>query len=279
MDAQNTITAKLAITDSYKYVGDSRNDTQTFSSVDIKSAADDKSSLSSLNFLGEIKTIDDVITANLKSITLETTELKFISGAIKTDIPSESYSALSSLQDIYQLYDLSPEELISNLISTFKEFNQADNTITIKSIEGTEIDAGDGKDVVVGGIGDDTIIGGAGADKLTGGKGLDVFKFAFSDFFSEDANGNPIFDKSLDTITDFSLRDGDYLEFGEMGQLTFYKTLSAAKSEEAQLFYVKGQIYFNADTSGESYLPTVIVTLTGSPALNADGTDFNYPSV
>jgi hypothetical protein len=75
------------------------------------------------------------------------------------------------------------------------------------------------------------------------------------------------------------LRDGDVLDFGEMGQLTFYKTLSAAKSEEAQLFYVKGQIYFNADTTDEAYLPTVIITLTGSPALNSDGTDFNYPSV
>ncbi|MEI8237718.1 MAG: hypothetical protein WCG11_11220, partial [Methylococcaceae bacterium] len=107
---------------------------------------------------------------------------------------------------------------------------------------------------------------------------LDVFVSSFSDFFSEDANGNPVFDKSLDTITDFSLRDGDYLEFGEMGQLTFYKTLSAAKSEEAQLFYVKGQIYFNADSSGEVYLPTVIITLTGSPALNTEGTDFNYPA-
>jgi len=277
--AQNTITAKLAITDSYKYVGDNRNDTQIFSSVDIKSAADDKSSLSSLNFSGEIKTIDDVITANLKSFTLETTELKFISGAIKTDIPSESYSALSSLQDIYHLDDLSPQEIINNLIYTFKDFNEADNTITIKSSEGTEIYAGGGKDVVVGGIGDDTIIGGAGSDKLTGGKGLDTFKFALSDFISENANGESVFNKSADTITDFNLKDGDVLDFGEMGQLGFYKTLNDAKADDAQLFYVKGQIYYNVDTTGEKYTPTVVITLTGNPALNAEGTDFNYPSV
>jgi hypothetical protein len=75
------------------------------------------------------------------------------------------------------------------------------------------------------------------------------------------------------------LKDGDVLDFGEIGQLGFYKTLNDAKADEAQLFYVKGQIYYNVDTTGEKYTPTVIITLTGNPALNADGTDFNYPSV
>ena len=113
---------------------------------------------------------------------------------------------------------------------------------------------------------------------MTGGKGFDAFKFSFSDFFIENSNGDPVFNKSADIITDFSSQEEDILYFSEMGELGFYKTINDAKAAKAQLFYVKGDIYYNIDTTGQKYTPTVIITLTGNPELNADGTDFNYPT-
>jgi Ca2+-binding RTX toxin-like protein len=278
-DSGTSITANVAYSHTNKYLNDNYISILNFSSATFNIVSED---MYSISFSGGVTTSNDETSINLKNVTLETSSFKMLSANISmTNVDSESSAIFYDIENILSNNSdgISPADAIISSLDTLLTLNQSDNTITIKSSEGVEIDAGRGKDVVLGGKGDDIITGGTGADKLTGGKGLDVFKFAFSDFFSEDANGNPIFDKSLDTITDFSLRDGDYLEFGEIGQLTFYKTLSAAKSEEAQLFYVKGQIYFNADSSGKSYLPTVIVTLTGSPALNADGTDFNYPSV
>ncbi|MDT0592161.1 Ig-like domain-containing protein, partial [Halomonas sp. PAR8] len=64
---------------------------------------------------------------------------------------------------------------------------------------------GAGDDILSGGDGDDLLIGGAGADTLTGGTGRDVFRFEAGD---AGAAGSPV----VDTITDFSLGDGDILD-------------------------------------------------------------------
>ena len=278
-DSGSSITANVSYSHTNKYLNDNYISVLNFSSAAFSIVSED---MYSISFSGGVTTSNDETSINLKNVTLETSSLKMLSANISmTNVDSESAAIFYDIENILSNNSegTSPAEAIISSLNALSMLDQGDNTFTIKSSEGLEIDAGSGNDVVLGGKGDDIITGGAGSDKLTGGKGLDVFKFAFSDFFSEDANGNPVFDKSLDTITDFSLRDGDVLDFGEMGQLTFYKTLSAAKSEEAQLFYVKGQIYYNTDTSDGAYLPTVIVTLTGSPAVNADLTDFNYPSV
>jgi Ca2+-binding RTX toxin-like protein len=281
-DTGTSLTANVAYNYSSKYLNENYSSSLNFTSAAFKVVSEDTSSLS---FAGEIKNNNEEMSLNLKNFTLENSDLKMVSAAISaTAIDPELSNVFYNLKNILSNDSveggaLISEETVSGVINTFEYFNQADNTITIKSSEGTEIDAGDGKDVVVGGIGDDTIIGGAGSDKLTGGKGLDTFRFALSDFISENSSGDSAFNKSADTITDFNLKDGDVLDFGEMGQLGFYKTLNDAKDDEAQLFYVKGQIYYNVDMTGEKYVPTVIITLTGNPALNAEGTDFNYPSV
>jgi len=139
-----------------------------------------------------------------------------------------------------------------------------DNIITIVNKKGAHIYAGAGKDTISGGEGKDTISGGAGSDKLTGGKGADTFKFALSDFINKIANDYSVFNKSVDTITDFNWNNGDVLDFGNMGQLRFYDTFKEANTEYAQLFYFNGKIYYNIDTTGEKYIPTVIITLTGT---------------
>jgi hypothetical protein len=80
-------------------------------------------------------------------------------------------------------------------------------------------------------------------------------------------------------ITDFNLKELDKLDFSDLGELSFYSKLADAKEDNAHLFYVKdsGSIYLNTSTT-YGFTPTVIVTLTGMPALNADGTDWNYPA-
>jgi Ca2+-binding RTX toxin-like protein len=155
---------------------------------------------------------------------------------------------------------------------------QGANTITIKNVDGIEVDAGEGKDTIIGSIGNDTIIGGLGSDKLTGGKGIDTFVFNNSDFFTENTNGDLVFNKSTDTITDFNIKEEDTLEFGGLGELGFYATLKEAIADESTLFYVKGsgKIYLNTDTTGEKYTATPIIMLTGNPKVNLDITGWDY---
>lgn len=63
-----------------------------------------------------------------------------------------------------------------------------------------------GNDKLAGGGGDDVIVGGRGSDSLSGGKGADTFVFGKDDF-----KGKP----SVDTITDFKLKDGDVLQIAK----------------------------------------------------------------
>jgi Ca2+-binding RTX toxin-like protein len=278
LDIQNTITANVAFSDDSSSIN--------ISAAEFKIVADDKSSLSSLSFTGIVTGGMETSSINLKSLTLETADFKFVSGAVKTVISSEDYYAIKrQIHPMFSLMststDIFTEENINSSIAIFQGFNQGDNTITIKNAEGFAVDAGDGKDVLVGGIGGDTIIGGAGSDKLTGGKGADTFSFSRSDFFTEIVNkktgdSDLTFNKSADTIADFNLKDGDILGFGDLGELTFYATLAEAKADDASLFYVKGVVYLNTGTD-DKYIATPIIKLTGNPAVNAEGTDFAYP--
>lgn len=61
------------------------------------------------------------------------------------------------------------------------------------------LDGGTSHDILDGGAGDDVLKGGAHFDKLTGGTGADTFIFSGADI-------------SHDTITDFSLAEGDILD-------------------------------------------------------------------
>jgi Ca2+-binding RTX toxin-like protein len=64
---------------------------------------------------------------------------------------------------------------------------------------------GDGDDVISGSFGDDIVNGGAGNNTLTGGSGADVFQI------TADHDG-------FDTITDFSVLQGDTLDIKDVLQ-------------------------------------------------------------
>jgi Ca2+-binding RTX toxin-like protein len=207
-----------------------------------------------------------------------------MSSNIKATVDTSSLN-IYDLQDLLSGRQFSPSdqealqkttETITKTIDYFKTLNQGDDTITIKNPKGFSVDAGNGKDVVVGGKGDDMIIGGSGSDKLTGGKGSDFFSFSKADFFTDNANGVSVFNKSVDTITDFNLSEKDVLEFNDLGSLSFFLTLKDATAANAELFYVSGKVYLNTDTIGDKYTATPIITLTGNPKVNADLSDFAY---
>ncbi len=85
------------------------------------------------------------------------------------------------------------------------------------TLEGGEGDdvlfGGEGNDTLDGGAGEDTLIGGEGDDTLTGGAGADTF------VFGEDS-GN-------DTITDFSLTDGDKIDLATLSQTVTWEQLQS----------------------------------------------------
>ena len=83
-----------------------------------------------------------------------------------------------------------------------------------------------------------------------------------------------VFNKSVDTITDFSKKDGDSINLNDLGSLEFPKTLAEARTANMPLFYINGSIYFDGDLDPATYTPTVIIKLTGNPKVNVDFSDF-----
>ena len=85
------------------------------------------------------------------------------------------------------------------------------------TLEGGEGDdvllGGEGDDILLGGEGADMLIGGEGADTLTGGTGADTF------VFGEDSGD--------DTITDFSLTDGDKIHLATLAQTITWAQLQS----------------------------------------------------
>lgn len=277
--AGNTITANLA----YNSTSSDESSSINISSVAIKIAADDKSSLSSLSFSGKFTSNTDGNKISFSKLALETADFQQISSTISvTDF--ESYDTLSSLFSSDTPFGSDgidtffAEESLNNMITSFQGFNQGNDTVTIKKTDGLDFNAGDGVDVVVGGDGADSITGGSGSDTLTGGKSLDTFLFSNSDFLTEDTDGNAVFNKSVDTITDFSLTDGDVLDLGDLGELSFYATLADAETAVASLFYFNGTVYLNTDSTNENYKATKIINLTGNPKVKADLSGFDYPN-
>jgi Ca2+-binding RTX toxin-like protein len=215
----------------------------------------------------------------LSKVTLTTMDYKLTGTNISYNAATQDDGMVGITNlNVYRLVAVTAmqDDLMKNVVPNLINGN---NNISIKNKEGVQIDAGAGKDTVIGAAGDDTIIGGAGSDKLTGGKGADTFSFSNADFYTENANGDSVFNKSADTITDFNLKEHDVLEFGDLGELSFYAKLADAKEDNAHLFYVKGSgsIYLNTSTT-DGFTPTVIITLTGKPAVNANLTDWNYPA-
>ena len=281
IDLGSIVYANFVYTLNSKYSDNSENILLNFSSATLKIISDDKLNTSSLTFVGGMSFSDDETTnsTNISKFTLENNDLKTVSGAVPKILVGDQ-SVNYDLQSLQYLLDNEeiPQETITKTIDYFKTLNQGDNTVTIKNAEGFSVDAGNGKDVVVGGKGDDTIIGGAGSDKLTGVKGSDTFSFSKADFFTDNANGGSVFNKSVDTITDFNLSENDVLDFNDLGSLSFFSTVKDATVANAELFYVSGKIYLNTDITGDKYTAMPIITLTGNPKVNADLSDFAYPA-
>ena len=256
------------------------SDTELMGKIDYSSLSievKDNSLINKLEFSGSVsysvnsqnKDVN-ITSVNTKTLTLETNDLKVISFALvwtqENNVKNMDYLDFLSVLG-------SKSELVSKMIHIPQIPLTGNEVITIKSIEGYSLNSDDGNDTVVGGLGNDTINGGAGSDKLTGGKGADVFTFNRADFFGANVGGETIFNKSYDIITDFNPVKGDILDFKDIGEIGFYPTVAVAEIADASLFYSGGKIYLNTDTTGEKFIATPIIKLTGNQKsfLNADG--------
>jgi Ca2+-binding RTX toxin-like protein len=88
----------------------------------------------------------------------------------------------------------------------------AGNDYLIGGADNDRLTANDGLDTLDGGSGNDTLIGGIGNDTLIGGAGADQFTYLST--------------QQSDTITDFSISDGDQLR---LGSVTFANTNSGSQ--------------------------------------------------
>ncbi|WP_368449909.1 VCBS domain-containing protein [Cobetia amphilecti] len=69
---------------------------------------------------------------------------------------------------------------------------------------------GTGNDILSGGEGDDLLVGGTGNDILTGGDGADTFQWLGGDDINSEGG------MATDTITDFSVADGDVIDLSDL---------------------------------------------------------------
>ncbi|QPK04435.1 retention module-containing protein [Vibrio kanaloae] len=107
-------------------------------------------------------------------------------------------------------------DLNLNIVSDAADINLASETDDVQLLAGTNttdliagsgndrLEGGSGDDTLIGGDGNDTLIGGGGSDILTGGNGMDSFVWL------------NIEDGVEDTITDFSLSEGDQIDLREV---------------------------------------------------------------
>ena len=245
----------------------SNNDVTTSTHTESYSSySSSDSNGNSILFLGNIKYNPKTVTmtGSITGMTLTIDGTKYNSGKLQLnydDLKAMTFSKVDALLPTI----LSGDDVISISNEYISEINgYRGNDKIVGSKNGDLVNGNEGKDTLLGGDGDDTLAGGTGIDKLTGGKGADTFVFNSLDFWIENAAGDQIYNKSTDIINDFSPLEGDVLEFGELGGLVFYSTVAAAKIAEASLFYSGGKIYLNTDTTGEKFIATPIITLTGN---------------
>jgi Ca2+-binding RTX toxin-like protein len=245
----------------------SNNDVTTSTHTESYSSySSSDSNGNSILFLGNIKYNPKTVTmtGSITGMTLTIDGTKYNSGKLQLnydDLKAMTFSKVDALLPTI----LSGDDVISISNEYISEINgYRGNDKIVGSKNGDLVNGNEGKDTLLGGDGDDTLAGGTGIDKLTGGKGADTFAFNSLDFWIENAAGDQIYNKSTDIINDFSPLEGDVLEFGELGGLVFYSTVAAAKIAEASLFYSGGKIYLNTDTTGEKFIATPIITLTGN---------------
>ncbi|MBR9880269.1 MAG: type I secretion C-terminal target domain-containing protein, partial [Gammaproteobacteria bacterium] len=146
--------------------------------------------------------------------------LDILSGTSITVTDSQGNTDSAAVSDLLDIGVA--EDLLQNPASNVDEGTSSGETLTggansdrLYGYGGNDtLNAGAGNDILRGGAGDDSLsgedgndllIGGGGADTLTGGSGQDVFRFEAG---NAGVAGSPV----VDTITDFSLGDGDILD-------------------------------------------------------------------
>ncbi len=119
-------------------------------------------------------------------------------------------------------------------------------------------------DVLTGGGGNDILVGGAGADNLTGGGGADTFKYlSMSD--------------QADTITDFSMTEGDTLVLTDL--LTNIGALhNSAAFDLGYLSFVNSggntAVMVDSDGSAGAASAVLLVTLIGIGLTQGDAGNY-----
>lgn len=107
------------------------------------------------------------------------------------------------------------ENLILGELGRTGTGNTLNNAITGNGSANT-LNGGAGNDIINAGGGADVVIGGAGSDNLTGGEGADIFLYQLQtdsgSGVGQVGRGSVPAPFSTDTITDFSVRDGDRID-------------------------------------------------------------------
>jgi len=156
---------------------------------------------------------------------------------------------------------------------------------TLKGGAGDDSLYGDtGNDTLDGGAGNDMLVGGEGVDTLKGGAGKDAFQF-----FAGDSGLNDR--ATLDTISDFKLKDGDTIQFdflfssedvlilNEKAQkAATYNALLDAANESGQRIVVgftaddkkAGYAFVDNDGNGEMDMAIKLVGVTGASKISVD---------
>jgi serralysin len=132
---------------------------------------------------------------------------------------------------------------------------------------GNELDnlifGNDGNDTIAGGNGDDFLAGFEGSDRLTGGNGSDTFYFGSEGYnFLEEKNFGQ------DIISDFKLKDEDYLHFygfGDVIDVVWSKSEGITKGSSFFYSQYDGFIYYDFNGDGN---PFAIVQLLGKPYIS-----------
>ncbi|MFA0010503.1 cadherin-like domain-containing protein [Vibrio sp. 10N.261.46.E12] len=164
-------------------------------------------------------------------------------------------------------------DLNLNIVSNAVDINLASETDDVQLLAGANatdltggtgndrLEGGAGDDTLVGGDGNDTLIGGGGSDILTGGDGMDSFVWL------------NIEDGVEDTITDFSLSEGDQIDLREV--LPELKNTSPDMTALLQQIDAKvegNDIELTINPDGVGTTEQVIVVEDLAPQLTLSGT-------
>lgn len=161
---------------------------------------------------------------------------------------------------------------------------------TLKGDAGDDVlYGGEGNDILDGGAGADWLIGDLGTDTLKGGSGADKFHFYVGDSTLEQG--------SMDTVSDFKIKDGDKLAFAfdfssadvtiQLGKTdskaSYADLLSAANDSGARVFVgytaadkKNGYAFADFDNDGSMDMAIKLAGITSSSKIAADSITSDY---